>query len=172
MVGRLRNLLAPRADQGALDGIATQLATLRVDRTLPPPAPDQLSSFGLAKPAMTIDFTLKSGAKHSLQLGAKDFSGSSVYAMVDGSKSISLISDAILTSSDKPLDDFRDHTVLAFDSANVSSFDLKNPSGEISAVKNGSDWKIEKPRPSVADGDAVSALLSSVSSARIANFVS
>jgi len=164
--------IGARADQGALDGIATQLATLRVDRTLPPPALDQLASFGLAKPAMTIDFTLKNGAKHSLELGAKDFSGSSVYAMVDGSKSISLISDAILTSSDKPLDDFRDHTVLPFDSANVNSFDLKNPSGEISVVKNGSDWKIEKPHASSADGDAVSALLSSVSSARIVNFVS
>lgn len=164
--------VAARADQGALDGIATQLATLRVDRTLPPVTPDQLSSFGLAKPAVTIDFTLKNGAKHSLQVGAKDFSGSSVYAMVDGSKSISLISDAILTSSDKPLDDFRDHTVLAFDSANVIAFDLKNASGEISAARSGSDWKIEKPRPTTADGDAVSTLLSAVSSARIANFVS
>jgi hypothetical protein len=162
--------LATRADQSVLDGVATQLSTLRVDRTLAA-TPDQLASFGLDKPAVTIDFTLKSGAKHTLQLGAKDFSGSSAYAIVDNSKSVSLISDAILTSSDKPLGDFRDHSVLALDTGSVTSFDLKNALGEISAVKNGADWKIEKPRVVASDGDAISSLLSAVSSARISSFV-
>src|ERR1700683_529426 len=162
--------LATRADQSVLDGGAPQPSTLRGDRTLAA-TPDQLASFGLDKPAVTIDFTLKSGAKHTLQLGAKDFSGSSAYAIVDNSKSVSLISDAILTSSDKPLGDFRDHSVLALDTGSVTSFDLKNALGEISAVKNGADWKIEKPRVVASDGDAISSLLSAVSSARSSSFV-
>jgi uncharacterized protein DUF4340 len=163
--------LAARGDQSALDGITTQLSALRVDRTLTA-TPDQLASFGLSKPAVRLDFTLKSGAKHTLQLGAKDFSGSSVYAIVDDSKSVALISNAILTSSDKPLDDFRDHSVLTLDTNSVTSFDLKNAAGEISAVKNGADWKIEKPRAVATDSDAISSLLGAVSSARISSFVS
>lgn len=160
-----------RADSSVLDAITSELSSVRVDRTFPA-APDRLASFGLVDPVVTIDFTVKGAAKHTLRLGSKDFSGASVYALADDSKNVALLSDAILTSSDKPLDDFRDHTVLPLQSSDVSSFELKNESGEFSFVKSGSDWKIEKPRATAADSATISSLLDAVSSARVVAFAS
>lgn len=162
--------VATRAEQSVVDAIADELGSVRVSRTLPTGA-GQLGTYGLANPAVTIQFAAKNGAKHKLQLGTKDFAGSSVYALVDDSKDVSLLSDSILTSSDKPVDDFRDQTVLNFETSDANSFDLKNESGEIAASKKDTTWKIEKPRDVAADGPTVSGLLSSVATARVASFI-
>jgi len=159
------------ADSSVLDGITSELSSVRVARTFPA-APDRLGSFGLTDPVVTIDFTAKGGAKHTLRLGSKDFSGASVFALADDSKNVALLSDTILTSSDKPLDDFRDHTVLPLQTSDVSSFDLRNASGDYSLVKSGLDWKIEKPRATAADSATVSSLLDAIASARVVTFAS
>src|ERR1700683_1245975 len=98
--------LQTRAEQSVVGAIASELASTRVDRTLPA-APDRMATYGLTTPPLTLEFKLKNGTQHKLQGGAKDFSGSKVYAIVDGSKDVALLSDAILISSDKPPDDFR-----------------------------------------------------------------
>jgi hypothetical protein len=161
--------IATKAEATVLDAITSGLSSVRVSRTFPA-TPDNLKSFGLNDPAVTIDFTAK-GAQHKLQLGGRDFSGSSVYALVDGGKDVSLLSDTILTSSDKNLDDFRDHTVLPGAITDATSFDLTNQSGEISAVKDGMNWKIEKPHAADADGSTILTLLGVLSSGQIAHFV-
>jgi hypothetical protein len=162
--------IATHADQSVVDAIADELGSVRVSRTLPSVGA-QLSPYGLANPSVTIQFATKNGAKHKLELGTKDFSGVSVYGIVDDSKDVSLMSDAILTSSDKPVDDFRDQTVLNFETTDASSFTLKNESGEIAAEKKDTTWKIDKPRDVAADGSVVSGLLASVATARVASFV-
>jgi hypothetical protein len=162
-----------RADQSAVGGVASQLGSLRIDRTLPASSttPEQLGTYGLTSPTVTIHFTVKKGDKHELRLGNKDFSGSSVYGLIDNQKNVVLMSDSILISSNKGPDDFRDQSVLNFDTNNVVSFQLHNSSGEISAVKKDGNWKIEKPRAVSADSVAVSSLLDVVSTTRVAAFV-
>ena len=161
---------ATRADQSGVGAIAGELASVRVSRTITA-TPEQLATFGLTKPEVEIDFSLKNGAKHKLNLGAKDFSGTSVYALVDDSKDVSILPDTILTSSNKPADDFRDQSVLSFQTSDAVSFDLKNEFGEIAASKHDSTWKIEKPRPAVADSTAVSSFLDTLATAQVASFV-
>jgi len=162
-----------RADQSEVGGVASQLGSLRIDRTLPASSssPQELGTYGLTSPAVTIHFTVKKGDKHELRLGNKDFSGSSVYGLIDSQKNVVLMSDSILISSNKAPDDFRDQSVLNFDTNNVVSFQLHNSSGEISAVKKNGDWKIEKPRATNADSVAVSSLLDVVSTTHVAAFV-
>ncbi len=163
--------VATRAEQSVLGAIAGQLGSVRVDRTLTA-APDRMAAYGLTNPAVTLEFKLKNGTQHKLQLGAKDFSGLSVYADVDGSKDVSLLSDTILTSSDKPVDDFRDQSVLELDSNSVASFEIKNESGTIAAKKIGGAWQIEKPRAVGADAGSISSILGSIGTARIVSFAS
>ena len=134
-----------RADQALVDGITTELAFVHVDRTFPA-ASNSLESYGLNQPAVTLEFTLSNGAKHKLQLGGKDFAGSSVYALIDDSRDVSLLANTILTVSDKSVEDFRDHSVQVIATGDATSFDLTNESGEVSAVKNGDNWNVEKPR--------------------------
>ncbi len=106
--------IAVRADQSRLAGITSQIASLQTTRTFPA-TPEQLTSFGLDHPGITLSFAMKNGANHKLRLGGKDFSGSSIYVLVDDDmKNASLIPDTLLTTSDADQrEDLRDHVVLA-----------------------------------------------------------
>jgi Domain of unknown function (DUF4340) len=162
-----------RAEQSDVGGVAGQLGSIRINRTLPDSSTqaNELGTYGLTSPAVTIHFTLKNGQKHELRLGNKDFSGSYVYGLIDEQKDVVLLPESILISSNKAPDDFRDQSALSFDANTVVSFQLRNSSGEIEAVKKGSDWQIEKPRQTRADNVAVSSLLDSVSTTRVAAFI-
>jgi Domain of unknown function (DUF4340) len=158
------------ADQSALSGIAEDLATTQITRTLA--ASNGMAAYGLEKPAVALEFKLKNGAAHRLELGSKDFSGSSVYARVDGGKQVVLLADTLLTATDKPLAELRDRSVLDVSNLEMGQFDLKNPSGEIVAAKKGSNWELEKPRMIPADSSAVDSLLAAVSGGKMTSIVS
>jgi hypothetical protein len=159
------------ADDPSLQGILQQLASVRVAQT-EPGTPDRLKVFGLDTPALTLDFQMKNGAKHSLRLGKKDFTGVSVYAIVDDAKDVALLPESLLISADKPLQDLRDHSVLHFVTDDVKSFGLKNSSGELAAAKDHDVWKFTKPAGTPGDGDAINALLSAVANAKTSTIVS
>ena len=163
--------LETRGDQPVVNAIASQISTLQTERTFPA-APDKVASFGLEHPDITLEFTVKDGAKHTLRLGAKDFSGSSVYASVDNAKDVALLPQSIYDICDKPLEDFRDRTVLAVPAADAVSFTLHNKAGETLELRKDTDWKIVKPRESLADSTAVGTLLQNVGSAQISHFAS
>jgi hypothetical protein len=159
------------ADDPSLQGILQQLASVRVAQT-EPGTPDRLKVFGLDTPALTLDFQMQNGAKHTLRLGKKDFTGVSVYATVDDAKDVALLPESLLISADKPLQDLRDHSVLHFVTDDVKSFGLKNSSGEFAAAKDHDVWKFTKPAHAPADGDAINALLSAVANAKTSAIVS
>jgi Domain of unknown function (DUF4340) len=159
------------ADDPSLQGILQQLASDRVAQT-EPGTPDRLKVFGLDAPVVALDFQMKNGAKHSLRLGKKDFTGVSVYAIVDNAKDVALLPESLLVSADKPLQDLRDHSVLHFVTDNAKSFGLKNSSGELAAAKDHDVWNFTKPAAAPADGDAINALLSAVANARLTTIVS
>jgi hypothetical protein len=161
---------AQRADSGALDGLAGALSYASVDRTFPA-TPDNLGSFGLKDPTVTVDFKLKNGTSHELRFGAKDFSSSSIYALVDNGSQVSLMSDAVYTSSNKAPDDFRDKSLTTVQATDATSFDLVNSSGELAGTKTGDTWTLEKPRVAPGDHAKIDALLSSVAGGQITHFV-
>jgi hypothetical protein len=159
------------ADDASLQGILQQLASARVAQT-EPGTPDRLKVFGLETPDVALDIQMKNGAKHSLRLGKKDFTGVSVYAIVDSAKDVALIPESLLVSADKPLQDLRDHSVLHFVAPDATSFDLKNPSGELAAAKDHDAWKFTKPSSAPGDGGAVNSFLASVASSRMTTIAS
>src|SRR6202041_2911167 len=101
--------LQTSADDASLQGIVQQLASARVAQT-EPGTPDRLKVFGLDPADVVLDFQMKSGAKHSLRLGKKDFTGVSVYAIADNAKDVVLLPESLLASADKPLQNLRDHS--------------------------------------------------------------
>ena len=155
------------ADPSAVGGISNGLAAALVGGT-ESGAPDRLKAFGLDPGAVRIEFQGKGGAKHTLLLGDKDFTGDSVYAIADGAKTVDLLPQTLLVSADKSLDDLRDKRILRIEAESVTSFDLKNASGEISAAKNPSGWTLSKPADKPADTETISGLLAGVSAGRMA----
>jgi hypothetical protein len=155
-----------RADQFSLEGIVNSLSSARIAQT-EPGTPDRLKVFGLDPPAVFIEFQIQSGAKHTLALGNKDFTGISVYAVVDAAKDVALLPESLLVSTSKGLQDLRDKNVLHIVSGEVVSFDLKNSSGQISATKEKDEWNFKKPAEFRGDQDKVDALLSALGSAKM-----
>jgi hypothetical protein len=134
-----------RADQSAMGDMINALTELPEDRTIKNVSASDLNTYGLVNPRISVAFTLKNGTKHSLQIGGKDFSNLEVYAFVDGSKDVALISNVIMSSIDKPVEEFRDHSVMAINPLGVSNFELSNASGTMSAQKDDAGWKFVKP---------------------------
>jgi len=164
------------ADTAAVRAITDGLAAARISQT-EPGAPDRLKAYGLAPPHVSLEFQVKSGAKHTVLLGDKDFTGISVYSVIDAGKDVSLLPLSLFTSADKALDDLRDRNVLHIDSGKVASFQLKNSSGELSAAKQArkdqTQWKFTKPGGDVlADTASVDALLSAVGSTKMTSIAS
>jgi hypothetical protein len=166
------------ADQSSAQGIVDQLTEDRVAQTEPGGA-DRLKAYGLDSPQTTVDLQVKDGAKHTLLIGDKDFTGDSVYALIDGGPQVSLLPASLGTSADKSLDDLRNRSVLDIDSSAVSSFTLKNPSGDLAATlgagldgsAENAQWKFSKPTASSADKSAVEGLLSAVANAKMKTVV-
>ncbi len=161
---------AQRADSSALDGLAGALSYASVDRTFPA-TPDNLGSFGLKDPAVTVNFKLKNGTSHEMRFGAKDFSSSSIYALIDNGSQVSLMSDAVYSSSDKAPDDFRDKSLTTVPASDANFFDLVNSSGELAGTKKGDMWTLSKPRVVPGDHAKIDALLTSVAGGQITHFV-
>lgn len=167
------NIVQPietQADQPTVDGIADQLASAFVSQTEPGTA-DRRKVYGLDPPQVSLEFQLRNGSKHTILIGAKDFSGDSAYTIIDGAQNVSLLPDFLATSTGKSVDDLRDRNILHIDAAEVSSFNLSNPSGQLEASKRNDLWHFTKPAPTLADPDATDGLLQSVANAKMASIV-
>jgi hypothetical protein len=159
------------ADGSVVDQSLDNLTSARITQT-EPYAPDRLKAYGLDPPKILVELQLKNGTKHALQIGDKVFDGSSVYAIVDGAKSVSVLPDSVLTSTDKGVDDWRDHTVLHITSTQVPSFTLNNPSGDMALSKTKDQWTFTKPSQTRADQDSVDGLLTAIQNAKFTNVAS
>jgi Domain of unknown function (DUF4340) len=159
------------ADQSTAQGIVDQVAEARVGETEPGSA-DRRKVYGLDPPQTTLELQLKNGARHTLLIGDKDFTGDSVYTLADNGQNVSLLPVSLSTSASKSLDDLRDRSVLNIQSGDVTSLALKNPSGEISADLNKDQWRLTKPGTALADKTAVEMLVSAVSNGKMTAIIS
>lgn len=159
-----------RADQTAIDGIVSGLSSLRIQRSFAPA--DNLSKYGLAAPAVNIQFQGKNGSSHNVQLGDKDFSNSSVYALIDGSKQVDLLPPSLLDETDKPVVQLRDRSILDLNGGEVTALTLKDEAGDVTVNKAQAGWEVTSPRKALADSNAIDALVSSLSNGKFTDVVS
>lgn len=159
-----------RADQTAVSSIVNDLTDLQVQRSFTPT--DNLSKYGLAQPALEIDFRAASGSPHAVELGNKDFSNSSVYALVDGSKQIDMVSPSLFDDANKPVLQLRDRSILDLNNTEVTALTLSDPNGKFLLTKAQAGWEISSPRHVLADSSGIDALVSSLSSNKFTDVVS
>jgi hypothetical protein len=162
--------VSAKADQAAAGTIAGDVATVKIERKLSA-AQDKLKTFGLDVPKVSLTVKLKDGKQHQVQLGDKDFSGSSVYGLVDNGKEVALLPSSLLTSADKSLFDLRDKSILDFSQMDVTSLDLKTSKETFALTKQDDNWQLQQPRALAADSGTVSSILSQLSSATMAEIV-
>jgi hypothetical protein len=161
---------ADASDQ-TVERITSAIASARIAQT-EPGAPDRLKVYGLDPPAVSVDFQLQNGAKHSLKLGGPDFTGVSVYTILDGAKDVALLPQSLLTSATINVEELRSHSVLHINAGDVASFELQNPSGDFSLTRDKNDWKFDKPAGATGDTQDVTALLNSIGGASFISIAS
>ncbi len=164
--------LSALADDATINSIIGDLVSARITRDIPATA-EQLKNFGLTEPKVKLEVKLKNGQSHKIELGDKDFSGSAVYAKIDGGQSIASLSGSLLTSADKDLKDLRDRSVLGgLSQYDIKGLKLNTENGPVSLAKDGESWKLTAPVSGAAEESEVNSLLSEITSAKAAEVVS
>jgi hypothetical protein len=159
------------ADESTINSIIGDLVSARISRDFAASTND-LKNYGLTAPKVKLEVKLKNGQSHKIELGDKDFSGTSVYAKVDGGQNVALLSSSLLTSADKDLNDLRDRSVLgALSQYDIKGLKLNTEHGPIGLDKQDSNWKLTAPVSGDAEESEVNSLLSDLTSAKAAEIV-
>jgi hypothetical protein len=162
----IKQPISAAANASVVDSLVSDLVNARIERNITA-TPDEIKSFGLANPAVTISLKLKSGPEHKIRIGTKDFSNLSVYGIIDDAKDVALLPASLSTSAEKSLNDLRDLSILGgLSQFDISSLTVKSSNGGFSLAKENSEWVLKAPTPGPADEGEVSTLLSDVTSAR------
>src|SRR5215216_6694167 len=116
------------ADQSTASAIARAIADARVERLITA-SPEELKVYGLEPPTVTLEIKLRKGESRRILIGVADFSGSWVYAQLDGSGDVALLPASILAYSDRPLLELRNRSLLDLAQHEVKSLNLSNENG-------------------------------------------
>jgi hypothetical protein len=158
-----------RGDRGAVDETVTSIVTARMDREIEA-EPKALGDFGLDRPAAEATLKLKDGKQIGLVLGAKSPTGVWVYAREAGKPAVFVVGDSVLRDTTRPVAEFRDKTVLAFEQRDVTGLELDMRDEKIALEQADGRWKVTKPRPLPADADTVRDFLDKLRAARVKEF--
>jgi hypothetical protein len=159
-----------RGDRGPIDETITSVVTARMDREIEA-APKALADFGLDKPAAEITARLKDGKSLGLLLGAKSPTGVWVYAREADKPAVFVVGESILRDTTRPVADFRDKTVLAFDQKDITGLEIITRDDTIAAEQADGRWRLTRPRALPADADTIRDFLDKLRGARVKEFV-
>ena len=166
------NLVAPietGVDRFVVDGLARELAGAKRDRTLED-AGAKASEYGLESPRLRLRVGLEAGDRF-LRIGNDDYSGSKVYAQIEGSEDVHLIAKGLLTSADKELMEWRNKSVLEFEQEKAQVVEVVQGSETIRVEQREKKWFLTQPLQEQADSSFVSSLLSGIKYARAEKFL-
>jgi hypothetical protein len=167
---RLTTPIAARGNRGTVDETLTTILTAKIDREIEA-KPASLTDFGLEKPAAQVSLTLKDGKQIGLDLGAKSPTGVWVYAREQGKPAVFVLPDSVLRDATRPVVDFRDRTVLAFERRDVTGVDIVTDTDTIAIEPSGDKWRITRPVTLAADTNEMNDLLDKLASAKVKDFV-
>lgn len=159
-----------RGSRSAVDELLATVLTAKVDREIDA-NPKSLADFGLDKPAADITLVLKDGKALGLQLGAKNPTGVWVYARERDKPAVFVLGESVVRDATKPVADFRDRTILAFDAKDVSGFEIVLPDQTLAVEGAPRAWRITRPVALRADNDTVTDFLDRLTSQKVKEFV-
>lgn len=159
-----------RGSRPAVDELLATILTAKVDREIDA-NPTSLADFGLDKPAADITLMLKDGKALGLQLGAKNPTGVWVYARERDKPAVFVLGESVLRDATKPVADFRDRTILAFDAKDVSGFEIVLPDQTLAVEGEPRAWRITRPVALRADNETVTEFLDRLTAQKVKEFV-
>ncbi len=161
-----------RANSGAVNEMVTGLATVRVDREIDA-NPSKPSDFGLEPPEALVTLEVKGqAAPLALAVGGKNPTGVWVYAREGSKPAVVAIGDSVSRDVTRPVAEFRDKVLFAFDRRNVSAVDLDLDGSKMTfEAEEGGKWRIAKPGPFRGDAEMITEMLDKLASVTVKEFL-
>jgi len=175
---RLVSPVAAEADEGEVDLLLQNLATMRFDRVVAQASSVKLADFGLESPRIEVRFRTKDGSERSLAFGSDTPTPSNQYARRDGGEDVIVVASHLSLNFDKTGWDLRDKAVFSFETAKEAPealkaklIEIERPAGRLVLVNEGGLWFLTEPR-SRADRDRAAGIVSRVRGAEMKEIVS
>jgi uncharacterized protein DUF4340 len=159
-----------RGSRSAVDETLATILTAKIDREIDP-GPKSPADYGLDKPAADVTLTLKDGKTLGLQLGARNPTGVWVYARDRNKPAVFVLGESVLRDATRPVADFRDRTILAFDVRSVSGFEVALPEETLVAERRDGGWRLTRPTALPADADTIGEFLDKLAAQKVRDFV-
>ena len=185
---RLETPIAYRADDGAVDAIATGLASLESRTVIEEPA-DDLGAYGLGDEAARVEIFTQSGAEGPpalvLRLGRDTPFDGQVYAAVEGREAVYTIERYRRDTFQPELQLLRDKRVVILAPADVTALRVREEGIQVAFVERTppsegegeaageveADWRVVEPVKERGDPRRIRRLLQDLSLARASAFV-
>lgn len=155
-------------DKSALDAIANLFDWAKTERVVSS-NPSEYGEFGL-RPEYKRLIVRHSTQIDTFYVGDTNPTGSFVYAYKSGSGDVFLTTTSLKTNIDKSFFDLRDKSVLAFEQGQVREATVQHGAQQLAFIKEGTEWKITRPKSVKADAAKITDLLSKVSNQRVSSY--
>ena len=163
--------VAGDADQSDVNSIASNLATIDIQRVVDENASD-LKQFGLEPARIEVEFKTKGQAQpRTIMFGQKTPTGGDLYARLPDSRRVFLVASFLESTFDKNTFALRDKTLLKFERDKVDGLELASGSTVLQFAKTASEWRMVKPFAARADYGAVEAAVDRLSSAQMQGII-
>ncbi|NUO78746.1 DUF4340 domain-containing protein [candidate division KSB1 bacterium] len=170
--GSAWHLVAPveyLADEGAVNALLNRIASAKREREISSSAAEY-RNYGLLPASETIVLEYQN-KKDTLYLGDKSATNAMVYVRRNSDPHVILTEAAVLTNAQKTLHDWRDKSLMKFETNEATRLSLTTPSGRFDLYKEGETWRLAAPLQAEADASKVSSILSKMSYSRVTDFV-
>lgn len=158
------------ADPTEAIGLASSITQVEIVRVIDEKATN-LEQFGLASPAIAVEYKAEGGAAGSLKLGNKNATQGEMYAMRNNDNRVFLVSSFQETSFNRTSFDLRDKKILKFDREKADSLVLAKGATAMTLARTGSEWKVVTPVPSRSDYAAIEGFLTRLSSSNMSKML-
>jgi len=162
--------LRARGSRAAVDETLANLMTAKIDREIAD-KPESLTDFGLDKPAADVTLTLKDGKTLGVALGGKTPTGVWVYAREKDKPAVFVLGESVLRDTTRPLADFRDRSILAFDPKAVTGFEVVLPDETLAVENTDGAWRLTRPSARRADAETIAEFLDKLNGQKVREFV-
>jgi len=167
--------IAARADRGRIERVIATLESLEKRETI---TPEQrrtrslgLSDYGLAAPAATVVLG-QNDRRRELCIGKQAPFGDLLYVRFSGSEDIMATDPALLEVLQGSLASFRDRTLLPGEGLRTSRMEIHSRKGGfLQLARQAGGWMLQQPVQARADDNGVVAMLDTLFSAEIQEFV-
>jgi hypothetical protein len=166
--GTAWQIVAPvtaQPDEAELSGLATNLASLEIQRVVEENAAD-LKEFGLAEPRVEVAFKAN-GQQHRLHIGQKAPTGTNVYARVNDEKKVFLIASYLESTFNRSTFDLRDKAVLKVERDKVDALEIATGVRTVRFTKGDGQWRMTAPAGARADFSGIESLIGRLGSAQM-----